>query len=137
MTNARFNVTARVPVHISHHLFAPFFFDATTLKLPLLSSLVGSFGGPFLATSLQPPDLSTVALCGLALFGGTEVSINPLSASFFRRMNSSAKCRESMVLEAPWTASVMMSASCGSATRLPTNSSAVPIVSRLSLDVLT
>ena len=112
--------TVAVPhsaVHDIAHLLAPFFLLATTLKFPLLalpelaSSRLPSLPGPFLATSLQPPLLSAPALAGLALFVGKLVSTSPLSASFLRLMNSSAKCRESIVVEAWCTASVIMSAS--------------------------
>jgi hypothetical protein len=83
--------------------FFPFPFLTTTLKFPFppaaASSLgASSFAGPFFATSLQPPG---AALAGLPLLGGVEVSTRPLSARRLRRMNSSAKWRESMVEELP------------------------------------
>jgi hypothetical protein len=108
----------------SHYFFPPFFFAATTLKLPFAGSSFGvsGFAGPFFATSLQPPG---AAFAGLPLLGGVEVSTRPLSASLLRRMNSSAKWRESMVEELPWTASVMSSASAGKKMRSATNCSAV------------
>jgi len=44
----------------SLHRLLPFFFAATTLKLPLLSSFaadsLAELEGPFFATSLHPPD---------------------------------------------------------------------------------
>jgi hypothetical protein len=103
--------------------FFPFPFLTTTLKLPLAGSSFGvsGFAGPFLATSLQPPGAT---LAGLPLLGGVEVSTRPLSARRLRRMNSSAKWRESMVEELPWTASVMSSASAGKKMRSATNCSA-------------
>lgn len=126
------------PQPIPSHLFAPFFLAATTLKYPFpppfapaassLPDAPASFTGPFFATSLQPPDLSTPTLRGLELFG-TALSRSPLSARRLRRMNSSAKWRESIVLEAPCTASVMMSVSGGRKTRELTNSSAGETVS--------
>lgn len=78
------------------YFFPPFFLAATTLKFPFAGSSLGvsGFAGPFFATSLQPPG---AALAGLPLLGGVEVSTRPLSASLLRRMNSSAKWRESMV----------------------------------------
>jgi hypothetical protein len=111
-----------------NYFFPPFFFAATTLKFPFPfagSSLgVSGFAGPFFATSLQPPG---AAFAGLPLLGGVEVSTRPLSASLLRRMNSSAKWRESMVEELPWTASVMSSASAGKKMRSATNCSAVRV----------
>ena len=106
------------------YFFPPFFLEGTTLKLPLAGSSLGvsGFAGPFFATSLQPPG---AALAGLPLLGGVEVSTRPLSASLLRRMNSSAKWRESMVELLPWTASVMSSASAGKKMRSATNCSAV------------
>ena len=83
---------------------------------------VSGFAGPFFATSLQPPG---AAFAGLPLLGGVEVSTRPLSASLLRRMNSSAKWRESMVELLPWTASVMSSASVGKKMRSATKCSAV------------
>ena len=113
-------------INLQHHRFPPFFFAATTRKLPFDSSAFsGAFAGPFFATSLQPPVLSAAAECGLALLGGAVGSTSPLSASFLRRMNSSAKWRESIVLLAPCTASVIMSASGGKKTSEETNSSAM------------
>lgn len=67
--------------------FFPFFLVGTTLKAEAVSSL----GGPFLATSLQPPpDFSPVLDTG---------STTPLSASFLRRRYSSAKWRPSISCE--------------------------------------
>lgn len=110
----------------SPHRFPTFFFDATTLKLPLLSSgLPASFVGPFLATSLQPPAVLLPALCGLVLLGGAEVSTSPLSASFRLRTNSSAKRCELMVLLLPCTASVMRSRSGPKEMSVATKSSTV------------
>jgi hypothetical protein len=109
---------------LNTYFLPPFFLEGTTLKLPLAGSSLGvsGLGGPFLATSLQPPG---AALAGLPLLGGVDVSTRPLSASLLRRMNSSAKWRESMVLLLPWTASVMSSASAGKKMRSATNCSAV------------
>ena len=109
--------------HLNIYFLPPFFLEGTTLKLPLAGSSLGvsGLGGPFLATSLQPPG---AALAGLPLLGGVEVSTRPLSASLLRRMNSSAKWRESMVELLPWTASVMSSASAGKKMRSATNCSA-------------
>lgn len=73
------------------YLLPPFFFAATTRKLPLLSSRLGSLTGPFFATSLHPPVELLAALLGLALLGGADVSTSPLSASLLRRRYSSAK----------------------------------------------
>lgn len=119
-----------LPIHIAsqHYFLPPFFLEGTTLKLPFAGSSLGvsGLGGPFLATSLQPPG---AALAGLPLLGGVDVSTRPLSASLLRRMNSSAKWRESMVLLLPWTASVMSSASAGKKMRSATNCSAVKTIS--------
>ena len=114
------------------YFFPPFFLEGTTLKLPLAGSSLGVSGlaGPFFATSLQPPG---AALAGLPLLGGVEVSTRPLSASLLRRMNSSAKWRESMVELLPWTASVMSSASAGKKMRSATNCSAVNVFVSLCL----
>ena len=127
-TSSLIHITAEqyIPHYHNNHIyfFPPFFFEGTTLKLPLAGSSLGVSGlaGPFFATSLQPPG---AALAGLPLLGGVEVSTRPLSASLLRRMNSSAKWRESMVELLPWTASVMSSASAGKKMRSATNCSAV------------
>src|SRR3569833_2070961 len=93
----------RHPRH-SYYLLLPFLRPDTILN-PV--GTVSSFGllPPFLATSLQPP-LPFPSPAGAAAAGC--VSTTPLSASFLRRMNSSAKWRPSIVVELAYTASEMM-----------------------------
>ena len=105
-----------LPIHI--HLFPPFFFPATTLKPPLVSSLATSgLATVFFATSLHPA--TALPFAGLA----TLKSTCPFSASLLRLKNSSAKWRESIVVEAPCTVSVTPSGS--RATIMEKNSSTV------------
>lgn len=78
------------------YLRPPLFLVCFTAN-PLRSSFGGSFPPVvFFATSLHP----LAPFAGLALFG-TAVSISPLSARRFRRRNSSAKWRESIVEDTP------------------------------------
>jgi len=104
-----------------------FFFGATTLKLLESSDCCGccvALTPPFFATSDHP--LPTALLSA-----GDDVlrsSMMPLSASLRRRRNSSVKWRESSVLEAECTTSVISSASAGKARRDETKSSAVEML---------
>lgn len=81
-----------VPVPLGVHLL-PFFFVATTLNAALLSSSLGVLLDPFLATSLQPPEVFFWSEKALVSTGSTM----PLSARLRRRMNSSANLRPSSV----------------------------------------
>ena len=84
----------------------PFFLVGTTLNCALLSSFGAlTFPGPFFATSDHPPPAAPALLGSTAppipIIGCAPAadSTTPLSASFLRRTNSSAKRRPSRVCE--------------------------------------